>query len=104
RYSRGTVELAAIGPHPSAEHAAWKPDGSDSPERWFDSGRSTSAGKEMRDIMLKIHSEQGAASTPLVRFPSRTECVAMGSSSSPQKRDQRQVSINTIGCPPSHQT
>src|SRR5690606_666039 len=26
------------------------------------------------------------------------------SSSSPQKRDQRQVSINTIGCPPSHQT
>jgi len=101
-FSRGTVELLALAPHPSTNGPAWYPDGtlSDEPFPEFDA-RNWADGKLMREIAFKIHSRAGKPSSPVVRFSPESGVFGMGASSKWDDRNPATLTfVQAIACPP----
>ncbi len=102
-YSLGKVELVALSLQDSDGHPNWQPDGTPSkddslPER---SGKSSSAGKVIKKVVVRIHSETGLASSPVFRFPPNSKVGGMGSSFyRPDPKRQHAILIKTLACPP----
>lgn len=102
-YSLGKAEIAALNLQGEDDEPRWKPNG----ERSLDdtipnrNGRSSSAGKVIKEIAIRIHSETGRASKPSVRFPSESGVKGMGGSfHRPDKHFTYATLIQTIACPP----
>ena len=112
-YDQGKVELAVLGPHPSKDRPCWKPNGEPATEWGIPEhgGKSWSAGKVIKEIVVRVHSETGLASQPVLRFPEKSGISGMGTSfyqpsvDDPFGPDDEPFTtlIQSIACPPEAQ-
>lgn len=102
-YDQGKVELLALGSHPAKDRPHWKPNG----EPLLDTkvpdvgGNSSSSGRVMKEVVLRVQSETQLESTPVLRFPPRSDFSAMGSSyHRPDEKQSYGALAVAIACPP----
>ncbi len=102
-YEQGKVELVVLGPHPSKDQPCWKPNGELSADGVVPDfgGTSTSAGKVIKEIIVRVHSETGLPSQPVLRFPTISKISGMGSAlHQPHDKQPYLMLIQSIACPP----
>ncbi len=101
KYRGGTVELLALAPHPSTNGPAWLPNGASATDPFpFRDGKSSAAGKVMKEIAFRIHSEADDASQPVTKY--EPESVrGMGSSFwSINPKSKERMFVQAIACAP----
>lgn len=102
-YDQGKLELVVLGPHPSKDQPCWKPNGEPSADGVVPEfgGTNTAAGKVIKEIVVRIHSETGLSSQPVLRFPEKSGLSGMGASFHQQDGKQpHSMLIQAIACPP----
>ncbi len=101
-YDQGRVEFVALRRHPVDGQPSWKPNGELLTESGLpESGGSSSAGgKVIQEIVVRVHSETGLASQPVLRFPTTSKIFGMGLSlHQPHDKQPYLMLIQTIACP-----
>ncbi len=100
-YEQGRVEIFALGDHPPNGQPHWKPNGEPLTEAVPELGGSnTSSGKAMKEIVIRVHSETGNASWPVLRFPPKSGFTGMGGSfHRPDAKQAYATLIAAIPCP-----
>ena len=81
-YEQGKIEIVRLTPHPLDGKTHWMPNGLPCtevglPER---NGRSSAAGKVMKEITVRVSSSTLNESSPVLRFPEASGFGGMGSS------------------------
>lgn len=106
-YTQGKIEVVALTLQGTADEPLWKPNGEvltddTLPDR---NGRSSAAGKVIKKLVIRVHSDTKLASQPSVRFPKETGVSGMGASyhAASTQLDSKQphaMMIKTMACPP----
>jgi len=102
-YSLGKVEIVALTLQGSADEPLWKPNGEPStdnslPDR---NGKSSAAGKIIKEIVVQVQSETNLASQPKLRLPPQSGVNQMGGSfRRPDKKRKHAMLIQTLACSP----
>ena len=102
-YSLGKIEFVALNIQGEDDEPRWKPDGTSLIDDTIpiSNGKSSSAGKVIKEIVVRVHSETNLASQPKLRFPTGSKVLAMGASfHRPDARRQHAILTQTIACPP----
>ncbi len=102
-YSLGKIEIVALNDQGEDDEPRWKPDGTSLIDDTIpiSNGKSSSAGKVIKEIVVRVHSETNLASQPKLRFPTGSKVLAMGASfHRPDARRQHAILTQTIACPP----
>ena len=101
-YEQGRVELVALSDHPPKGQPHWKPNGEPLTESVPEAGgSSTASGKVMKEIVIRVHSETGKMSWPVLRFPPNSGFIGMGISfHHPDPKQPYATMITTVPCPP----
>jgi len=101
-YHEGTVELVALAPHPSAGESCWQPDGAPSTERMPElEGHNWAAGKIVREILLRVHSQSGTPPSPVLRFDRTSNFSGMGHAIYPaDKKTPLMIIYQQFAAPP----
>lgn len=102
-YTLGKLEVYALALQGTSDQKAWKPNGQEFtddplPKR---NGKSSSAGKVIKELVVRVHSDTGLESQPSVRFPKDSGVGGMGGSyhsRSPQQ--MHSMLIKKMACPP----
>jgi len=102
-YSVGKIEIVALNVQGEDDEPRWKPNGTLLIDDTIptSNGKSSSAGKVIKEIVVRVHSETNLASQPKLRFPTGSKVLAMGGSfHRPDARRQHAILTQTIACPP----
>lgn len=102
-YDQGKIAIVALGRHPPKDQRHWKPDG----EPLLDvqvpevGGSSWSSKSAMKEIVVRVDSETGDGSWPILRFDPKSGFSGMGSSlRRPTEIEPYITLIQAIACPP----
>lgn len=102
-YSLGKVEIVGLTLQGSKDEPLWKPNGepltdNSLPDR---NGSSSAAGKIIKEIVVRVHSETNLASQPELRIQSGTGVSRMGGSFyRPDATREHALLIQTLACSP----
>jgi len=102
-YTQGKVEIVGLFVQGSKGQRLWKPNGNPSTDATVpDSNSQTStAGKIINGIVIRIHSETNLASQPQLRLQSGSGVSAMGGSfRRPDAKREHAMLVQTLACPP----
>ena len=102
-YSYGKVEIAALSVQGSDTLPLWKANGEPTTDDTIPArnSESSSAGKVIKEIIVRVHSETGLPSQPVVRFSATSGLLTMGGGfHRPDARRDHAMLIQTIACPP----
>ena len=102
-YEQGKIELVRITPHPSDGQTQWMPNGLPCTEKFLPDrdGHSSSAGRVIKEITVRVLSNARNNSWPVLRFPDKSGFGGMGGSFHRATDEQpATVAIQTIACPP----
>lgn len=102
-YSLGKVEIVALTLQGSEDEPLWKPNGEPSTDKSLPdrNGKSSAAGKVIKEIVVQIHSETNLASQPKIRLQPRSGVNGMGGSFyRPDTTREHALLIKTLACPP----
>lgn len=102
-YSLGKIEIAALNAQGDDDEPRWKPDGTSLIDDTIptSNSKSSSIGKIIKEIVVRVHSETNLASQPMLRFPAGSKVLAMGGSfHRPDVRRPHAILTQTIACPP----
>jgi serine/threonine protein kinase len=103
RYSYGKVEIAALSVQGPDTLPLWKANGEPTTDDTIPArnSESSSAGKVINEIIVRVHSETGLPSQPVVRFSAASGVLTMGGGfHRPDARRDHAMLIRTIACPP----
>ena len=107
-FEQGRIELVQLYSHP-ASGQPWKPNGEASTEQGLPElgGSSWARGKVMREMTLRVFSEELTCSPPVFRFPEHSAFGASGTGYFQTDTDQNTTPptatlavVTTIACPP----
>ncbi|MBC7819981.1 MAG: hypothetical protein IAG10_24120, partial [Planctomycetaceae bacterium] len=100
-YDQGRVELVALRSHPPSDQPSWKPNGEPLTEAGVPElgGSSSARGKVMKEFVVRVHSETGLSSSPVLRFPEKSSFSGVGSSYD-RPNGKPPILIQAIACPP----
>jgi len=102
-YPQGKIELARLTPQPSDGQTQWMPNGQPCTETDLptSNGRSSAAGKVIKEITIRVLSSTRESSWPQLRFSPESGFSGMGGSFH-RATDQQPaaITIQTIACPP----
>lgn len=102
-YSLGKVEIVALTLQGSNNQPLWKPNGEPATDDSLPgrSGSSSAAGKVIKEIFVRVHSETNLASQPKLRLPPKSGVSAMGGSfRRPDEKRKHAMLIQTLACSP----
>jgi serine/threonine protein kinase len=102
-YEQGKIEIVRLTPHPSDGQIQWMPNGQPCTEKFLPDrdGRSSSSGRVIKEITVRVLSNSRDPSWPVLRFPEKFGFSGMGGSFH-RATDQQPATImvQTIACPP----
>ena len=102
-YGQGIIKLVRLTPHPSDGKTQWMPNGQPCTEIGLpeSNGRSSAAGKVIKEITVRVLSNTRENSWPVLRFPEKSGINGMGGSFHRATDEQpAAIAIRTIACPP----
>lgn len=106
-YSLGKVEIVALTLQGPKGQPTWKPNGDASsddslPDR---NGKSSSAGKVIKELVVRVQSETKLASRPVIRIPPKSGVNTMGFSfRTPDAKREHAMLVQTLACSPELQS
>jgi serine/threonine protein kinase len=102
-YEQGKIEIVRLTPHPSDGQIQWMPNGQPCTEQFLPDrdGRSSSSGRVIKEITVRVLSNSRDPSWPVLRFPEKSEFSGMGGSfHRATDKQPATIMVQTIACPP----